>query len=225
MRRTEMSSIGLVDRARRAFGFLERLEPEAWQRFSSGVTEVRLPAGATMFRPGDGCDGFGFVLEGSVKVGLVSESGREIVLYRVRPGESCTVTVSCLVTGSTYPATGIVERDLTAAAIPRFVFADLVDLSPVFRRFVLEALSIRITDLMELVDEVAFNKLDRRLAARLLELGPRVKLSHGELAGELGTGRVIVSRILESFADQGLVTLGRRSVTVADPDGLRTRFG
>jgi CRP/FNR family transcriptional regulator len=147
------------------------------------------------------------------------------VLYRVRPGESCTVTVSCLVSGSPYPATGLVERDLTALAISRSAFRDLVDRSPVFRRFVLEIFSARMTHLMELVHEVAFNKLDQRLASRLLELGPEVGMSHSELADELGTSRVIVSRILESFADEGLVSLGRRLVSVEDPDRLEGRRG
>jgi CRP/FNR family transcriptional regulator len=215
----------LVNRARRSFPVFDRLEPEASELLTAAVVEVELASGETMFRPGDGCEGFGFVIDGAVKVGLVSEHGREIVLYRVRPGESCTVTVSCLVTGSPYPAQGVVESDLTAALISRTSFIELVDLSPVFRQFVLGIFSTRVTHLMELVHEVAFNKLDRRLASRLLELGPRVGLSHSELAGELGTSRVMVSRILESFADEGLVTLGRRLVTVEDPAKLEARFG
>jgi CRP/FNR family transcriptional regulator len=220
-----MATTELIDRARHAFRLFERLEPEASQLLTSGLAEVRMEAGAMMFRPGDSCDGFGFVVDGAVKVGLVSEHGREIVLYRVQPGETCTVTVSCLVTGSPYPAMGVVERDLTAAAIPRRLFVDLVDRSPVFRQFVLEVFSARVTHLMELVHEVAFNKLDQRLAARLLELGPKVRMSHSELASELGTSRVIVSRLLESFADEGLVTLGRRLVSVEDRVRLELRSG
>ena len=135
------------------------------------------------------------------------------------------MTVSCLVSGSPYPAMGIVERDLKALAIPRSMFIDLVDRSPVFRRFVLEIFSARMTLLMELVHEVAFNKLDQRLAARLLALGPTIGMSHSELADELGTSRVIVSRILESFADDGLVKLERRLVSIEDPARLERRCG
>ncbi len=215
----------LVDDACRFFGVLERLEPEAFELLTARSVEVSLPAGDALFLPGDSCDGFGFLIGGTVKVGLLSEHGREIVLYRVRPGDSCTVTVSCLVTGSSYPAMGMVERDLKALVIPRTIFIDLVDRSPVFRRFVLEIFSARMTLLMELVHEVAFNRLDQRLAARLLELGPKIGMSHSELADELGTSRVIVSRILESFADDGLVALGRRRVTIDDPAGLERRRG
>lgn len=218
-----MTSPRLFDEARRKFGMFDRLEPEALELLGSGSDEVRLSAGETMFRPGDGCEGFGFVVDGAVKVGLLSEMGREIVLYRVQPGQSCTVTVSCLVSGSPYPAMGIVERDLKALAVPRTMFIDLIDRSPVFRHFVLEIFSARMTLLMELVHEVAFNKLDQRLAARLLELGPKIAMSHSELADELGTSRVIVSRILEAFADEGLVALGRRLVSVEDPVRLEGR--
>jgi CRP/FNR family transcriptional regulator len=220
-----MATTRLLDEARRAFGLFDRLEPEELELLGSGSAEVRLPAGEMMFRPGDGCEGFGFVVAGAVKVGLLSEMGREIVLYRVQPGQSCTVTVSCLVSGSPYPAMGIVERDLRALAIPRPMFIDLVDRSPVFRRFVLEIFSARMTLLMELVHEVAFNKLDERLAARLLALGPTIAMSHSELADELGTSRVIVSRILESFADAGLVKLERRLVSIEDPARLERRCG
>ena len=175
-----------------------------------------MDAGSWLFRLGDRCEGFGFVLDGSIKVSISSESGREMVLYRVRPGESCTVTVSCLVNDSPYPAEGVAETELEAVSIPRALFGVLVESSQEFRQFVLEIFSSRVNHLMELVNEVAFNKLDRRLASKLLELGPVVTMTHQELAGELGTSREMVSRLLENFADQGLVTLGRKRVELTD---------
>lgn len=214
-----------LDRARRVFSLLDRLEPEVRGQLAIGSSEVHIPTGARLFSPGDGCEGFGFVVDGAVKVGLVSEQGRELVLYRVRPGESCTVTVSCLISGDPYPAEGVVEEDLTAIAVPKNLFSELVNRSPVFRSFVLEIFSARMTHLMALVHEVAFNKLDQRLAARLLELGPVVTMTHSELASELGTSREIVSRILESFADEGMVSLGRRLISVEAPELLERRRG
>ena len=120
-----------------------------------------------------------------------------------------------------FAAQGVAEESVTALAMPRPVFDALFEGSPVFRRFVLEIFSGRITLLMELVNEVAFNKLDRRLGARLLELGPVVSMSHQELAEELGTTREIVSRILESLADAGAVSLGRRRITVVNRERLQ----
>ena len=214
-----------LDRARAAFPVLNRLEPELLDQVQKGGQEVQMPSGHWLFRLGDRCDGFGFVIDGSVKVSISSESGREMVLYRVRPGESCTVTVSCLVNNRPYPAEGMAEDELVAASIPRSLFSDLIERSPLFRQFVLEIFSSRVNHLMELVNEVAFNKLDQRLASRLIELGPVVTMTHQELAGELGTSREIVSRLLEDFADKGLVTLGRKRIAIEDPSLIESVSG
>ena len=214
-------SADILERAAAAFEVLARLAPEHRDLVRSQGRTVEMPAGGYLFRPGDRCEGLGFVVEGSVKVSVLSESGREMVLYRVRPGESCTVTASCLVSDTLFAAQGVAEESVTALAMPRPVFDALFESSPVFRRFVLEIFSGRITLLMELVNEVAFNKLDRRLGARLLELGPVVSMSHQELAEELGTTREIVSRILESLADAGAVSLGRRRITVVNRERLQ----
>lgn len=206
-----------LERARAVFPVLDRLEPQALDQVQAGGEEIYMPAGSWLFRLGDRCEGFGFVIDGCVKVSISSESGRGMVLYRVRPGESCTITVSCLINDRPYPAEGIAEDELEAVSIPRTLFNDLVGQSGVFRQFVLEIFSTRVNHLMELVNEVAFNRLDQRLASRLLELGPIITMTHQELAGELGTTREMVSRLLESFADQGLVTLGRKRIEIEDP--------
>jgi CRP/FNR family transcriptional regulator len=213
------------ERARAAFGVLDRLEPKSLDQVRVGGQEVQMPSGSWLFRLGDRCEGFGFVIDGCIKVSISSESGREMVLYRVRPGESCTVTVSCLVNDRPYPAEGIAEGALEAVSIPRTLFNDLIAGSAVFRRFVLEIFSTRVNSLMELVNEVAFNKLDQRLASRLLELGPVVTMTHQELAGELGTSREMVSRLLENFADEGLVTLSRKRIAIEGPDAFEGLLG
>jgi CRP/FNR family transcriptional regulator len=214
-----------LERARAAFGVLDRLEPELLDQLQMAGQEVQMPPGSWLFRLGDRCDGFGFVIDGSVKVSISSQSGREMVLYRVRPGESCTVTVSCLVNNRPYPAEGVAEDALAAVSIPRALFNDLLERSPVFRQLVLEIFGQRVNHLMELVNDVAFNKLDQRLAARLLELGPVVMMTHQELAGELGTSREMVSRLLENFADQGLVTLGRKRIAIENPNLIERGLG
>ncbi len=214
-----------LDRARATFGVLGSLEPKLLDQVRADGQEIRMPPRSLLFRLGDPCEGFGFVIDGSVKVSISSESGREMVLYRVKPGESCTVTVSCLVNNRPYPAEGMAEDALEAVSIPGALFNDLVERSPVFRRFVLEIFGTRVNHLMELVNEIAFNKLDQRLASRLLELGPVVTKTHQEMAGELGTSREMVSRLLENFADQGMVTLGRKRIEIEDPSVFERLLG
>jgi CRP/FNR family transcriptional regulator len=181
---------------------------------------VRLPAGTPMFGEGSPCRQFPLLLEGSIRVAKGSE-GRELQLYRVTPGESCVLTSSCLVGSRNYPATGVVERDARLVVLPKPVFDELVATHAPFREYVFALFAERLTDLMALVEAVAFHKLDRRLAAALLGRGRLVALTHQQLADDLGSLREIVTRVLRSFADQGWVQLGRGSIEVLDAVALR----
>jgi len=203
------------------FPVLGQLDPRHREIVRSDGANVRFDGGSLLFDVGQECEGLGLVLEGSVRVSCLSDSGREIVLYRVRPGETCTITVSCLVSERTFSARGTVEEDTTGLFVPSATFRRLLRESNPFRDFVLGIFTARIDHLMELVNQVAFNKLDERIAARLLDLGPVLQMTHQELADEVGSTREMVSRILESFADRGLVTLGRRRIEVQDPEALR----
>ena len=182
---------------------------------------VSLPAGTPLFGEGSVCRQFPLVLAGSIRVAKVGE-GRELHLYRVTPGESCVLTSSCLVGGRDYPATGVVESDVRLVVLPKAVFDELVASHAPFRQYVFGLFAERLTDLMALVEAVAFHKLDRRVAATLLGHGRVVEMTHQQLADSVGSVREIVTRVLRSFVDQGLVKLGRGSIEVLDAAGLRS---
>ena len=181
---------------------------------------VHLPAGTSLFGEGSPCRQFPLVLEGSIRVAKASE-GRELQLYRVTPGESCVLTGGCLVGGRDYPANGVVERDARLVVLPKPVFDQLLGSHAPFRQYVFSLFAERLTDLMTLVEAVAFHKLDRRLAAALLGRGRVVALTHQQLADELGSVREIVTRVLRGFADQGWVQSTRGAIEVLDAVALR----
>ena len=181
---------------------------------------VHLPAGTSLFGEGSPCRQFPLVLEGSIRVAKASE-GRELQLYRVTPGESCVLTGGCLVGGRDYPANGVVERDARLVVLPKPVFDQLLGSHAPFRQYVFSLFAERLTDLMALVEAVAFHKLDRRLAAALLGRGRVVALTHQQLADELGSVREIVTRVLRGFADQGWVQSTRGAIEVLDAVALR----
>ena len=181
---------------------------------------VHLPAGTSLFGEGSPCRQFPLVLEGSIRVAKASE-GRELQLYRVTPGESCVLTGGCLVGGRDYPANGVVERDARLVVLPKPVFDQLLGSHAPFRQYVFSLFAERLTDLMALVEAVAFHKLDRRLAAALLGRGRIVALTHQQLADELGSVREIVTRVLRGFADQGWVQSTRGAIEVLDAVALR----
>ena len=186
---------------------------------------LEAPAGAVMFDTGSACQALPLVLAGRIKVSKRAENGREIRLYSVNPGELCIVTVSCLLGSEPYAATGTTETPLRALTLPRPLFMQLVAEHPPFREWVFRLFTERITGLMQLVEEVAFHKLDQRLAAWLCGHAPRAAASHQSIADELGSVREIISRLLRQFEEQGWVELGRERVEVRDPGALRKLAG
>ena len=182
---------------------------------------LELSAGTQVFAEHQPCQGFPLLLAGSIKVVKQSASGRELMLYRVAPGGSCIITSSCLLGRSDYNARGIAETPLRLLLVPAPAFAQLMLDHAQFRDFVFHLFAERIAELMQLVEEVAFTRLDQRLA-RLIVAQDRAVLNvtHQQLADELGSVREIVSRLLKGFAEQGLVALGREQLTVIDRAGL-----
>lgn len=182
-----------------------------------------LPEGTVIFGPGKAPESLLLLLDGTVRVQQVAENGREIVLYRVQAGESCVLTTACLLAYEDYRAEGLAETVINAAAIPRSVFEDLIARSEVFRRFVFTAYSRRITDLFLVIEEIAFKRVDIRLAQKLMDLGAdtgRIPITHHQLATELGTAREVVSRQLQEFQRQGWVSVARGEVRLTDKQAL-----
>ena len=199
---------------------LAKLPAGLRQRIGEAMQTLAVPAGATVFDEHQPCRGFPFVLDGAIRVVKISASGRELPLYRVLAGESCIISSSCLLGHADYNARGVSEGPTTLALLPRPLFDEMLA-EAVFRDFVFSLFSERMAELMQLVEEVAFRKLDQRLAALLLGKGRVVHATHQHLADELGSVREMVSRLLKGFAEQGLVRLGREQVEVLDAPGLR----
>ena len=183
---------------------------------------LEIPAGSPVFAEHQPCRGFPLLLAGSIRVVKQSASGRELMLYRVAPGGSCIITSSCLLGRSDYNARGIAETPLRLLLVPAPAFAQLMFDHPPFRDFVFHLFAERIAELMQLVEEVAFTRLDQRLARLILAQDKAVlNVTHQQLADELGSVREIVSRLLKGFAEQGLVAPGREQLTVTDRAGLQ----
>jgi len=204
------------------FEGLKRLPGELRDALVAGSRIVEVPAGTQIFAPGQSADNLLLLLEGTVRVQQRSETGREVFLYRVHAGESCVLTTACMLAYEEYAADGIAETDVRAVAIPRATFDHLTARSPVFREFIFKAYSRRITDLLTLIDDIVFQRMDVRLAARLLELAGEdvVHATHQKLAAELGTAREVISRILADFQRRGWIEQARGEIRLTGREGL-----
>ena len=185
----------------------------------TGGRPLSLPAGAVVFRPGSECPGFVVVKSGSIRVTLVSEEGREVVLYRVRPGEICLQTFACLSRGTTYAAEGVVETPVDGVLIPPAQFQKLVSESGAFRSAVFEAIAARFSEFEHVVETLAFTGLESRVASALLRLagtGRLVTATHHEIATEIGSAREAVSRQLKLLAQAGAIAMSRGQIEILD---------
>jgi CRP/FNR family transcriptional regulator len=183
-----------------------------------GAQPVLLKAGQQVFAPGAPCLNYLVVKAGSVRVSTMTEGGREVVLYRVGPGEACVLTTTCLLNARDYDAYGVAETDVEAVALPKPQFDAMLASSAAFRRFVFAQFGERLKELVVLVQEVADRQVDRRLARFLAERAGEgvVQMTHQALAAELGTAREVVSRLLKDFAARGLVDIERGRIVIRD---------
>lgn len=199
------------------------LPPAVRKRLNETARVIHLKKGDQVFGPMNVPDSLFFLYHGRIRVSQTSDNGREIVLYRVDAGESCVLTTACMLAEEAYAAEGVAETDLTAVVLPKPAFDRLAAEEDAFRNFVFSAYSRRLIDLLRVVDDVAFGRIDVRLAERLLTLGDgrkQVHATHQELASELGTAREVVSRVLNDFHKRELIEQSRGVITFKNKPGL-----
>lgn len=185
---------------------------------------VELPAGKVVFHQGDACTHYIIVVAGVVKVLGRNANGRELVLYRIENQGSCVLTTSCLLGAEDYPAEGITETEVTAFLIPLAEFQRGITESEGLRRFIFDSYGERLAKLIGLVQEIAFERIEKRLARYLIEhvgAGFILLTSHQEIADELGTAREVVSRQLKMFEQHEWVALSRNQVLFLNKEALQ----
>lgn len=192
-------------------------------RLNKAARVIHMKKGEQVFGPMNVPDSLFFLYDGRIRVSQTSDAGREIVLYRIDAGESCVLTTACMLAEEAYNAEGIAETDVTVVVLPKPAFDRLAAEEDAFRNFVFAAYSRRLIDMLRVVDDVAFGRIDVRLAERLLALGDglkEIRATHQDLASELGTAREVISRVLNDFQKRELIEQSRGLITFRDKAGL-----
>jgi len=205
------------------FPLLKDVKDSAWMQTAHQAKEVVLPAKYEVFHDGDPCENYIFVVDGATRVYKSFENGREMLLYRLQAGETCSLTTSILLAGGKYTANAMTEAETHAVIIPINNFHDTFDRSKGFRDFVCSTFGGRIRDFILLLESIATRNVDVRLARYLLENKSEdgsVEASHKVLAFELGTAREVVSRHLKDFETNGWVNLSRKSIELVNIDEM-----
>jgi CRP/FNR family transcriptional regulator len=204
-----------------AYPSLAAVPPGELEAAIAASPPLEVPRGTVLFREGDPCHAFPFVLDGEVRVARGTPEGRSIELYRVGPGEVCLLSTSCAFSSRLQAAHAIAATPTRLWPAPPATFLAWMA-APAFREFVFGVFGERLADLMGLAEAVAFQRMDQRLAGALLGRGRELQVTHQQLAESIGTVREIVSRLLKRFEHRGWIALGRERVTILDATALRT---
>ncbi len=214
------------NRIARVLPILEHADPGLLREFQQKAFYARIPQGHDVFVEGDRADAIALLISGVVRVYKIGETGREITLYRFGNGESCILTVNAILSQENFPAIATVEKETEAVMVPAEVFRDWVRQYDLWREFVFDLLSQRLSSVMAIVEEVAFHRMDDRVAAFLSERLAQsevLQITHQEIAAELGSSREVISRILEDFSAVGMISVSRGTITLLDREALQSR--
>jgi CRP/FNR family transcriptional regulator len=195
---------------------LLRQNPALLGEFVAAGQVVELPRGHQVYWQGDACQGIAFLLYGAIRVYKCSENGREISLYEIVPGETCILNASCIIGRQGYPANAITLGDCRALLLPANTFRALMGAHEPLRIFIYSLLGQRLAEIMELVEEVAFRRMDERLRDYLLEKSADsvLRATHQTISNDLGTSREVVTRLLRDLEQRGEVHVSRNEISL-----------
>ena len=197
------------------FPFFELLSNEAQTLLLSHAKEVNMPKGMELFAQGDQCKDILFLVEGSVRVYRLHESGQEITLYFLENGEQCNVNLNSAFTDTPAIGTAVCESDIEGYLLPAEVVKTIYAAEAPYQQFVFSLFARRLEGMAGLIEDVRFKKLDHRLLDWLHEQDSQeINITHEKLASHLGTSREVISRLLKEFEHNGIVKLHRGRIEV-----------
>jgi len=212
-----------------SFPNLDLSAPKLRAAFLEQSIRETFPAGQVLAMEGDESSYFSLVVSGRARIYKVGHSGREFTLYTVNPGESCILTAFSILSHTRFPAIAVVEKELETLLIPAEIFREWVDKYEVWRFYIFNLLSRRLNEILTLMEEIAFQPIDARIANYLLKLSDNstrfINTTHQKISRDVGTAREVVSRILKTFERSHLITLKRGKILLDNPEGLRKRAG
>jgi CRP/FNR family transcriptional regulator len=212
-----------INRISLVLPILQQANARLIREFQQAAFLAKIRKGQDVFVEGDQVDSIALLTSGVVRVYKIGETGREITLYRFGNGQSCILTANAILSQKTFPAIATVEEDAEAVMIPAEIFRDWVVRYDLWQEFVFDLLSQRLSTVMEIVEEVAFRRMDARVASLLLDrvrVQNPIRITHQEIASELGSSREVISRLLEDFSERGFIRSSRGEIELLDREGL-----
>jgi CRP/FNR family transcriptional regulator len=207
----------VIDNTVKLFPFLQKNSTTVINDFFSSGYKQNFDKGTQIYWEGDACRGIAFLISGDIRVYKTSESGREITLYEIGPGETCILNASCILSNKKYPANAVTISSGEMYILPAKDLKRMISDHESVREYIFSIFSYRLTSVMTLLEEVVFSKMDERLKDYLVEKSEDniLHATHLEIANDLGTAREVISRLLKDFERKGHVKLSRNTIILS----------
>ncbi len=194
--------------------------------FDKSVNTIDYAKGQMVHTHDGHCLGMLYVVSGKICISMMSDEGREIVLFRLGPGEVCVLSASCVLRQIAFEVHIEAEIDTKAQILPSHVLLQLINENQSLESYVYKLATEHFSDVMWTMQQILFCGFDSRLASYLYDEmistgSSELKVTHEQIAKHTASAREVVTRMLKRFADDGIVTVGRGSVTVTDAKALK----
>ena len=197
------------------FSFFNKLDEQAQRELLDNAKKITMPAGMTLYSQGDTCQDILFLTKGNVRVYRQHESGAEITLYFLEPGEQCNVNITSSFSEMPAIATAVSETEIEGYMVPSKIAKKFFMHELSYQQFIFGLYDLRLTALAEMVEDIRFKKLDHRLLDWLHDQKDNpVITTHEQIASHLGSSREVISRLLKEFEHKELVELSRGSIKI-----------
>ena len=210
------------------YSFLDNPDSDLMNDIKSYGTFKKIDKGEYIFLENDNCNYFSFIISGEVRVFKAGETGREITLYRFGTGESCILTLSCLLGNNHFPAIAVTEDDIEAILVPSKIIREWFTSHQSFRDYAFDILSKRLSDVIMVINEIAFKRVDERVSEYLINHSDSegsLNTTHKNIAVDLGTSREVITRVLKEMESSGILIISRGKIDITNIDGLRKFSG
>lgn len=190
------------------------------------TTLMRYPKGTCIHNGENDCKGMLIIKKGMLRTYMLSESGKEITLYRLSEGDLCVLSASCVLSAITFDVQIDAEEDSEVLFTSSLFFQSLVEHNIYVECFAYKTAADRFSDVMWAMQQILFMSMDKRLAVFLWDEISKteddtVHLTHEHVARDVGSAREVVSRMLKYFSSEGIVELSRGGIKVIDKKKLR----
>ncbi|MCW3490676.1 Crp/Fnr family transcriptional regulator [Dethiobacter alkaliphilus] len=216
----------IYNKMKSLYSFMEYFSPKQEELFIEGMFSRQFTPGSVLLEDGFSCNNIFFILDGSIRISRISEEGREVVLYRIHRGDFCLMTAYSIMTDTDFPAIAQVEEQTEVIALPAKDFKQILQENPQLQSFIFASSLNRLKDVIGVLENITFTGIKQRLAKFLIMLANQhssdmLKITHEQIALEIGSSREVISRTLKNLEEEGAVRLSRGRIQILSLDSLK----